>query len=313
MKFAYSYKTTEGKRLEDEISASSREEVFSTLRERGIRPIKVWEKEGPKEKRVRRRLAVACVLLVGALVGGLAYWSGRRAADVGDIVVPTPAGPVTSSVATPLARQAIQGDRARLAELPTNLFAHVAERYLAQFAEPGRMPAGKLKLDNGKVEQLFRECLSQPIRFSSNEFSEYIDLKRMVVGMKRELQSYLQDGGTVQEYLAELIKRQKMEASYRDKAERRLAEMLGKREEREVGSGKRDEKDRGLHSNIQTANPPAPPLTQSSNHPIPQSSNLSEAYAYWLKANAQLKSMGIYELPLPEELRSYQMSLDLDQ
>ena len=40
---------------------------------------------------------------------------------------------------------------------------------------------------------------------------------------------------------------------------------------------------------------------------------LKEAYDYWLKANAQLQAMGIYPLALPDALRSYQMSLGIDE
>lgn len=40
---------------------------------------------------------------------------------------------------------------------------------------------------------------------------------------------------------------------------------------------------------------------------------LKSAYDYWLKANAQLQAMGIYPLTLPDALRSYQMSLDIDE
>ena len=41
--------------------------------------------------------------------------------------------------------------------------------------------------------------------------------------------------------------------------------------------------------------------------------SLKAAYAYWLKANAQLQAMGIYPLALPDALRSYQMSLDIEE
>ena len=37
------------------------------------------------------------------------------------------------------------------------------------------------------------------------------------------------------------------------------------------------------------------------------------AYDFFLKANAQLQSMGIYPLPLPDSLRNYQLSLDFDE
>ena len=43
------------------------------------------------------------------------------------------------------------------------------------------------------------------------------------------------------------------------------------------------------------------------------SKTLKAAYAYWLKANAQLQAMGIYPLALPDALRSYQMSLDIEE
>ena len=39
----------------------------------------------------------------------------------------------------------------------------------------------------------------------------------------------------------------------------------------------------------------------------------SKAYDDWLKANAQLRSMGIYPLPLPDALRDYAATLDLDE
>jgi hypothetical protein len=95
-----------------------------------------------------------------------------------------------------------------------------------------------------------------------------VDLKRIVTGMKREMRAYIAGGGTVEQYLSELVKRQKLEISYRENAEKKLSGMLSKPK---------------------------------------------EAYAYWLKANASLKSMGIYELPLPDSLQSYQASLGFDE
>ena len=131
-------------------------------------------------------------------------------------------------------------------------------------------------------------CLKEPVRVASTDFTEVVDLKRIVTGMKRELGAYLAGGGTVQQYLAELVKRQRLEISYRERAEQKLNGMLGNQD--------------------QTPE-------QSPNSPIPQSNNdnLRAAYAYWLKTNASLKSMGIYELPLPDALRGYQSGLGLDE
>ena len=267
--FVYSYKTSAGERLSGEINASSRDEAFAELRTKGIRPIKVTAKDeiSPERKRLRRRLLGAGVLLAMSIVGVIAYWGGRRSTGDVEVVIDTPSGPVTSQVATALARQWIPGDPVRLVNLPTNLFAYAAEFHLAKFAEPGKTVNVKVE-DISALEQSFKECLKQPIRCYSNEHSEYIDLKRIVTGMKRELEKYLHDGGTVTEYLGELVKRQRLEVSYREKAAEKLKEL---------------------------------------------ESSPEQAYAYWLKANARLKSMGIEELPLPDTLRSCQLNLDFDE
>ena len=114
--------------------------------------------------------------------------------------------------------------------------------------------------------------------------------------MKREMRAYIAGGGTVEQYLAELAKRQKLEISYRERAEQKLTAML---ETARLGKGEtasvqqQGGETAGAQQKAETA--------------------LREAYAYWLKANAQLKSMGIYELPLPDALQSYQAGLGLDE
>ena len=172
---------------------------------------------------------------------------------------------MTLSVAAQLPRQAIPGDRQRI-EKALGSFKHPAERLLARFAEPGR---AVVALEGAKPTQAeFAACLREPIRVASTDFTEVVDLKRIVTGMKREMAAYIAGGGTTDQYIAELEKRQRLEISYRENAERRLGELLKKPK---------------------------------------------DAYAYWLKANAQLQAMGIYPLALPDALRSYQMSFDIDE
>lgn len=281
-KFVYYWKTPDNARHEGEIDAPDREVAFARLRERGIRAIKVepkgWE-TGHGYRGVRKRAVAACLIAAVAVTGVVAFWGGTRSAAPGEgvVVIDTPQGPVTSQVAQPLARQQIPGDRFRLTHLPTNLFNSAAEMMLARYAEPGR-PFGDVPF---VATNEFAAALKEPIRIASNEFTEYVDLKRIVTGMKREMKAYLAGGGTVEQYLAELTKRQRLEIAYREKAERRLEELL-----------------------------PAKPAAKTGG--ASSSDALSAAYAYWLKANAQLKSMGIYELPLPDELRTYQQTVDLD-
>ena len=286
MTFTYFYKTSDGIRHEAEIGAPSRDEAFAALRERGIRPIKLIAKDGSSAngevRGVRKRAVAAMVLAAVVVAGAAAFLLGRRAPVAPEVVV-TPQGPVKLSVASALPRQRIPGDRLRIEQMPTNLFTFASEAVLAGFAEPGRPLPAASALDEADV----RAALAKPVMLSSADFTEHVDLKRIVVGMKRELGAYLAGGGTVDGYAAELVKRQKMEIAYREKAEKHLAELLAPAADA-VPSGK--------------------PGRRTAEQP----NGLSAAYAYWLKANASLQAMGIYPLELPETLRAYQLTLDID-
>ena len=315
MRFAYTYRSSDGQRHAAEIEAESRAAAFAKVRaELGIKPIKVTAAEPEEERRApwhaaaggpqfiaaAWRAAILAAMALAAAAG--AWWWLRRAGDGAPYQVMTPQGPVTYSVAAPLPRQAIPGDRQRIEqaiggpdrrqdggsprEAGQGAFAYPAERWLARYAEPGR------KIDGLKIEDLglngddaWSSCLREPIRIASTDFTEVVDLKRIVAGMKREMKAYLAGGGTVEGYLAELEKRQRLELSYRERAEQKLEELL-----KEPKDGGRNEL-----------------------RPSRGGSPYAAAYAYWLKANAQLQAMGIYPLALPDALRSYQMNLDIEE
>ncbi len=143
--------------------------------------------------------------------------------------------------------------------------------------------------------------------------------------MKREMRAYLAGGGTAEGYLDELERRQRLEISYRDNAEDKLGRMLeeaarsasapyqkGDSTERFgsaklVGRSRRDRRnDVNLPSSASAPIPTDPPSPATDD-------KLKAAYDYWLKANARLKSMGIYELSLPDTLRALQNSLEIDE
>lgn len=288
MKYTYAYKDSCGKRHEESIEADSRDAAFAALRAQGIRPIKVVAADGSVENGsaapVRRRmwkstaLAVFLVIAAMCLVAYIAVREGN-----GPDVIMTPQGPVSFSIATPLARQRISGDRERIENIPTNLFAHVGEAFLARYAEPGRS-VEQVAIAN--PDSLFtRDVLKSAIRVASNDLTEYVDLKRIVVGMKREMCAYIEGGGTVRDYLAELAKRQRLEVSYRDQAAKRLEGLIAAHAAAKLG----DE------------------VSETE-----KQDSLALAYDFWLKANAQLQSMGIYPLELPDELRAYQFTLDFN-
>ncbi len=320
MRFKYYYKTSDNVRHEAEISAPSRDEAFAALRDRGIRPIKVVAADSPKDgndgraagDRGRKIVAYALsVVFVLFAAGGGAWWLAARR-DAAPYQVMTPNGLVTYTVAEPLPRQMIPGNRERIENgklrmengengkrgTGNGVFKFAAEAHLAQYAEPGRPPQISRRSQSSQMSQEaraaeFKECLKEPIRIASTDFTEVIDLKRIVAGMKREMRAYLAGGGTVEQYLAELEKRQRLEISYRDNAERRLNEMLSR-----IENGK-----------SRMENDAPRPHSQADRSPSPYQA----AYEYWLKSNAQLRAMGIYELPLPDALRAYQTNLDLDE
>ena len=66
----------------------------------------------------------------------------------------------------------------------------------------------------------FEVALRNPIRIPETDFTEAVDLKRIVAKMKSDLRRYLADGGTIDGYIEEVVKRQKLEVSYREKAEK---------------------------------------------------------------------------------------------
>lgn len=277
MKFEYAYKTSDGERHTDRMDAPSREDVFATLRNRGIKAIKVVALDGSKangEVRVLgvRRPVVAVLVIVVAVLAATTSWliSARSAAKWNHIAE----HPQTEKnhAVKPLPRQQILGNRDRLTGVATNLFATAEEVYLSQFAEPGRPYSGDVP--NGLVSggtQLLT-ILETTTQIGESTFTEWVDLVRMTEWIKLEMKTYLRGGGKAGDYIQQLQQRQHSEIALRDKAQSHLQHML-----------------------------------------LEKQKDLQAIFNYWLKANARLQSMGIYPLPMPNELRNYQQSLDIDE
>ena len=78
MKYTFAYKTPDGVRHEDAMEASSREEVFVKLRQKGIKAIKVVAADGSKAngevRGARKRTIAAVAALAAVLAGGAVYF-----------------------------------------------------------------------------------------------------------------------------------------------------------------------------------------------------------------------------------------------
>ena len=276
MKYTYAYKTSDGVRHEDSINASSREEVFETLRAQGIKAIKVVAADGSKAngeiRGVRKRVVVASIVVVALATGLVVYLVGRVAPRPPEVppssATETPPA-AEQHVATALPRQEIQGDRKRIGKAD-EVFDNKADAFFARFAEPGRIFFAP-ESDWPSAEEM-ESALKAPLKVADDELTEIIDLKRIVTGIRRELRLYIQGGGTSEGFIRELVKRQEYEIATRKRAVDRLSELLNNKASKD---------------------------------------KLKEAYTFWLTSNAQLASMGIFPIPIPEILRDYQQTLNL--
>lgn len=211
MKFGYSYKTSDGVRHEDVYSAASKEEVFASLRKVGIRPIKVWVIEN-KTARLRNIIigcAVVAVIAVTLVILSLkAGTSGES--DKGEESL------TQSKVKTieEEARSQIYGDPGILQACESrnwsNVFEDPGELFLARHAQPGISVKMKGNAWRMEVANALKASTSH-IVIHSSDCAEIAKMKRMVNGMKSELAQYIADGGTVEQYIEEVIERQSIE------------------------------------------------------------------------------------------------------
>lgn len=201
MKFGYSYKTPDGVRHESFYHADTKEDVFADLRKKGIRPIKVWE-VAPRRAFPIRPSTVILALLALALFAAFAAYvmlSGRSPHD---------RSPQSED------RSQIYGDPGILQTCESrewsNVFENEGERFLARFAQPG-IP---VRLTGNAWRKTVADALKAkpaPVPVRDSDSAEIAKMKRMVNGMKNELAQYVADGGTVEEYIAEVLQRQSIE------------------------------------------------------------------------------------------------------
>ena len=207
MKYTYAYKTSDGVRHEATMNASSREEVFATLRKQGIKAIKVVAADGSKANGeihgVRKRVVAVLVAFVALGVGIVAYLSGTRSSgDLGDSA--------TTAFAMGQDRRQVIGDAMIIEKGIRNgwsdVFTLEGERFLASFAIPG-VKAGQ----RNTSEKEFAAALEHKCTVETSDSLEARQIKAMVEGMKNEARRYLAAGGTVVEYGKRLTERQDAE------------------------------------------------------------------------------------------------------
>ena len=233
MKYTYAYKTSDGVRHEDSMNASSREEVFSALRAKGIKAIKVVAADGSKANGevggLRKRAVVALVALAAAVAGVVAYIGGER---TGAAERANPAKP--SSNASP--RHQIYGDPAVMEAFERGDFGDAlprdGDRLLGVFAQPGRYmctkgastrylaPMTATNFENYASHELAAE---RDIEIADADSREVRELKQIVNGMREEMREYLANGnGTPRSYWRRLNERTTSEMQIYERTRREL-------------------------------------------------------------------------------------------
>ena len=223
MKYTYAYKTSDGIRHEDSMNASSREEVFETLRAKGIKAIKVVAADGSKAngevRGVRKRVVVTMAVAVAVLTAVVAVFLTRKTiiTPVQDVhASPTPAPAQDAKVAAAASvlgsetRRQVFGDVAVIEKgIRTgwaDVFEREGDRFLASFAIPGA-EAGQ----RNTSEEEMRLALSKKVEVQPGDSFEVQQIKAMVEGMKCEARRYIAAGGTIVGYGQRLVERQEAE------------------------------------------------------------------------------------------------------
>lgn len=214
MKYTYAYKTSDGVRHKATMNAASREEVFTALRAKGIKAIKVVAADGSKANGeihgIRKRVVAAIVIIVAVIVGGIAYFGGSRSK------ISTKSNSNANTLSTietsaqDNARRQVIGDVAIIEKGIRNGWSDVFElegdRFLASFAIPG-VKAGQ----RNTTEKEFAAALENKCEIKPNDSIEVKQIKAMVEGMKDEARRYIAAGGSIVSYGKRLTERQDAE------------------------------------------------------------------------------------------------------
>ena len=211
------------------MNASSREEVFTILRAKGIKAIKVAAADGSKAngevRGLRKRAVFALVALAAAIAGVVAYLGGER----------TGAATAANS-ATSAPRHQIYGDPATMEGLERGDFAahlpRVGDQMLAVFAQPGKLMcargANPRRIDD-KSHAAFEAyaksdlAVENDISIDPTESREITELKQIINGMREEMREYLANGnGTPRSFWRRLNERTAQEIQIYERTRREL-------------------------------------------------------------------------------------------
>lgn len=273
MKFIYTYNSSDNQRHEDVISASSRDEAYNLLRKRGIRPIRVVDAPGVVNKlfgKGKRWIAIGFLLCIVLALSVISFRYRSKMQSTSLVLEnQSPDQNVEQEVKKIQSepRSQVYGDPSVLQAIAVRDYRDVSEelgdQFLARFAQPGA--AFELPVTKKERQEIVNsiECsINTDIILVDGDSLEVAKLKRIVNGMKAELRSYVEKGGTAELYVVRLIERQKIEHGIYENIKAELQGLLKRMDEK----------------------------------------NREHVMKQWDEKNALLRSMGLKTLIMPQSL-----------
>lgn len=189
------------------MDAESRNAVFASLREKGIKAIKVVAADGSKAngevivKGIRKRVLFISVA-AAALISGFIVFSALRTQNSEPFSLP---------------RRQIYGDAATIEVGVKTHWSSALEskgdRYLAHFVQPGKVEQAPSVTDDE-----LSAALAADLEIIDSDSEEVRQVVRMVNGLKEEARAYVAAGGKIEIYMDRLEERQRMEDAFYTKA-----------------------------------------------------------------------------------------------
>ena len=213
MKFVYEYRTSDNVPHRGVVAASNREAAYASLKAQGIRPGFLAEAPGFFNKLFGKGKRWIAIGVLGVVCLTLGYYYFSVSADLSSLSN-------LSDLDSPVRRQLI-GDIAVIEKgIRTgwaDVFTLEGDRFLASFAIPG-VPAA---IRTTTEEELETALSSVPSPFPATGVVTSLEarqIRAIVAGMKREINSLLESGWTLKDVGTALAKRQDREIKYYDQA-----------------------------------------------------------------------------------------------
>lgn len=216
MKFIYEYRTSDNVPHQGTIAASTKEAAYDTLKAQGIKPGKVWEAPGILNKVFGKGKRWIAILVLLAIAISSTYAVLRLTNEVKELKQDVDDKSLYED------RGQLYGDPVLMRELTQDnwksTFENVGDRYLSSYAIPCQLDTTEWNVE--EVATALEGDLRRRNVIADDELREVAQMKRMVNGMRRELQEYVEAGGSVRGYMKQLPIRQKAEMAVFERAKR---------------------------------------------------------------------------------------------